>query len=339
MRRTRAAWMSADSVALSTMNTEVVAPTAPSRTKLAVSAVLAFVCGSLVVIQSRINGELGVRLSDGFLAALISFTGGLVLIGIWIAFSPRGKRGVGVLMSAVRERQLPFWYLFAGAAGAFLVLSQGLVAGILGVALFATAVVTGQTISGLLLDRRGFGAGQAKPVTPQRIVGAALALVAVVLAGSTELTVNIPVWMLVLPFIGGLGLAWQQGANGLIGATAGSPLTATLFNFAVGTTVLLLASIVEVSIVGWPTSFPTEPWLYTGGILGVAGIALATVLVRITGVLVFGLCLIAGQLITSLIADIVLPVSGHGVTVTTVIGSLLTLVAVGIAAIPARQRS
>ena len=68
----------------------------------------------------------------------------------------------------------------------FLVLSQGLAAAALGVALFTVAVVAGQTISGLVLDRVGIGPGGRRPLTAARLVGALLALGAVTWAVSAQ---------------------------------------------------------------------------------------------------------------------------------------------------------
>ena len=55
-------------------------------------------------------------------------------------------------------------------------------------------------------------------------------------------------------------------------------------------------------------------------------------LVRYTGVLVLSLGMIAGQLVGALLLD----VFGPGVATSTVVGVLLTLVAVGVAALPDR---
>ena len=119
--------------------------------------VFALICGAGVAVQSRINGELGQQLGDGFVAATISFGSGLLILLVALAIAPSGRRGLGRVASALRARSLPWWYVLGGSAGAFLVLSQGLTAAVLGVALFTVAIVAGQTVSGLVLDRIGLG--------------------------------------------------------------------------------------------------------------------------------------------------------------------------------------
>jgi transporter family-2 protein len=311
-----------------------------SRTAIVLAVFFSVVCGAGVATQSRINGELGSRLGDGFVAAVISFGSGLVILLIVLLFAPTGRRGLVRVGVALRQRSIPWWYVGGGSAGAFLVLSQGLVAATLGVALFTVGIVAGQTLCGLLIDRRGLGTAAAKPLTVPRLAGSALALVAVGIAVSTQLEGSVPVWMLVLPFLVGIGTAWQQAVNGQVRHVADSAITATLVNFIVGTAALLVVFAVSAIFIGFPTRFPTEPWLYLGGAIGVLFIAGFAVLVRTIGVLVMGLASIAGQLLMSLVLDIVAPVAGQSIAVTTIVGTVLTLVAVGVTALPSsRARS
>jgi bacterial/archaeal transporter family-2 protein len=311
----------------------------PSRLTVAITVACALVFGAGVATQSRINGELGRGLDDGYLAAVISFGGGLVILTIAMLFSATGRAGLRAVVAAVRGKSMPWFYVAGGAAGAFLVLSQGLTAAILGVALFTVAIVSGQTLSGLAIDRRGLGTMQPKKLTVTRVLGSALTLVAVGIAVSAQITGDIPVWMLVMPFLAGIGIGWQQAVNGQVRVRAGSALTATFINFVVGFTVLAVAAIIHGSVVGWPTSAPTEWWLYLGGPIGVVFIAGAAIAVRILGVLLLGLATIAGQLVMSLVLDVVVPSEGHVVVATTVIGTLLTLVAVAIAGWPQRSKT
>lgn len=309
----------------------------PLRTALLLLA--AFGTGVLVALQSRINGELGQRLGDGFFAAFISFGSGFVILAIASLFWRPGRRGIARVASAVRTRRIPWWYVVGGSAGAFFVLTQSLVVGLVGVALFTVGVVAGQTVSSLLVDRRGIGTMPPKAMTPQRLIGAMLALAAVVLAASSELRPGISLWVLVVPFAAGLGVGWQQAVNGQVKALAESAFTATFGNFLVGTLLLLVAVVVHTVSVGWPAHFPATPWLYLGGTVGAAFIAGQAAIVRSTGVLLLGLAVLSGQLLTAVVVDLVAPVQAHPIAVVTMLGAALTLVAVVVAAIPRRPRA
>jgi len=310
---------------------------APSRTLVALSSALAIVFGAGVATQSRINGELGRQLDNGFLAALVSFGSGFLILVVAMALSPVGRRGFGLVTTALKGRTIPWWYVAGGVAGAFLVLSQGVAASVVGIAVFTVAIVSGQTLSGLLIDRAGMGTMVAKRVTPTRLIGSLLVLVGVGVAASGQLDAHFPVWLLVMPFLAGIGIGWQQAVNGQVREVAHSPLTATFINFAVGTTVLLVITLIHSVSAGWPDAMPTSWWLYLGGPIGVVFIAGAAVLVRITGVLLLGLSMIAGQLLASVVIDLVVPVAGQVISATTLGSAAITLVAVAIAALPSRK--
>ncbi|MCU1512915.1 MAG: hypothetical protein JWO10_5 [Microbacteriaceae bacterium] len=295
--------------------------------------------GVLIAIQSRINGELGRALGDGYLAASLSFGSGFIVVAIAMVFWRPGRRGLAAVMTAVKTRAIPAWFICGGALGALFVLSQGLTGAVLGVALFTIAVVCGQTVSGLLIDRRGIGITPPKPLTITRLLGAVLALVAVGWAVSPHFGGDVPLWMLALPLIAGLGVGLQQAINGQVKLRAASALTPTFLNFLIGGALLLVAAAIHVGIVGWPASFPSNPLLYIGGLVGGVFVAATAMVVRITGLLLLGLASTAGQLVTSLVLDVVLPIPGHVFAFATVGGTALTLVAVLVAATPSRRIS
>lgn len=311
--------------------------TSRPRAAIALGVAGAVVVGILTATQSRINSELSLTLGDGYLAALLSFGSGLMIMLVAVAVWAPARHGLGTLVTSVRERRTPWWFLIGGAAGGLFVLSQGLTGAVLGVALFTVSVVAGQTISGLLIDRRGIGSAAPAAITITRLVGSVLALLAVGWAVSAQLVGDIPPWMLLLPFVAGICIGGQQAVNGQVRQISGSVVTATLLNFIVGGVVLCAACLVHESIVGWPTHLPATPWLYFGGVLGTIFIALSAAVVRTTGVLLLGLGSVAGQLVTSLALDLVLPVDGRIIAWTTIAGTLLTLLAVALAAVPSRS--
>jgi len=308
------------------------------RPLVTASAVVAAVLiGAVIAVQPRVNGELAVELDDGFVAAFISFAVGTLALGAALLVWSPGRRGFGRVRSALADRRMSPWFLAGGLAGAFMVLSQGLTAAALGVALFTVALVGGQSIGSLLIDRIGVGTMAPKPFTAQRVVGALLAICAVGWAVSDRLHGDVPWWMLVLPLLAGIGTGWQQAVNGQVREYSGSVLTASFVSFLGGTVALAVAAGVHIAIVGAPEPLPANPWLYVGGLLGVVFIAGSAALVRTTGVLLFGLATIAGQLTTAVLLDLLAPVSDAGVAFSTVGGAALAVVAVCIAAIRPRR--
>lgn len=290
--------------------------------------------GAGLALQSRINGELGARLDHGMLAALISFGVGLIVLAALLAVSPGSRAGVRRLVGVIRDGSMPWWYATTGLFGAFLVATQGVAVGTLGVALYTVGVVAGQTMSGLAVDRMGLGGLAKKPITAPRVIGALLALVAVGLAlvGTGELD---GAWLIVLPFAAGLLQSLQQAMGGLVQRHSRSAIAQTVSNFLVGTVALGVFVLAQTIAGVRAQALPTEPWLYVGGVLGIVFIALMSVAVHHLGVLSMGLGVICGQVVMSVALDVVFP-AGHPVTVWSLLGAALTIAAVGVSALRRR---
>ena len=126
--------------------------------------------------------------------------------------------------------------------------------------------------------------------------------------------------------------------NGTASLHYGTPLAATLMNFIAGTAVLLAAWLVKLVIAGPGNPLPSEWWYYLGGPMGCIFIALGALLVRSLGVLLTGLCMIGGQLVGSLLLDLVVPAPGTIVAFATVAGTLLTLGAIILTTLPWPRR-
>jgi bacterial/archaeal transporter family-2 protein len=305
--------------------------------------VFGFCIGAGVAVQGRINGALGARLHDGIAAATVSFGSGLLVLLILFVVRGSLREGVGRVRRAVSAGSVRPWHLLGGLCGAFFVACQGLTVAALGVTAFTVAVVSGQLLSSLVVDRLGVAPSGRTPVTALRFGGAVLGVLAVLIAGwgrsaTPGGALSVPdalhgapaALLIVLPALAGIGLAWQQAVNGRIGEVGGS-LSATLVNFCVGLVALFVIEAVILIWSGLPAEFPTQPWLYLGGVIGIAFIALAAVTVGRIGVLLLGLTSVAGQLVTSIVLDVLTPTSA-GLSTTAVIGSALTLLAVAVAA-------
>lgn len=293
--------------------------------------------GAMTAIQARINGVLGVRLDDGIVAGLVSFGVGLILLVIVTGALPSARAGAVRMWRGVRSRTIPTWMLLGGACGALTVSTQGLTAGVLGVSLFTVGVVAGQTVHGLVLDRLGVGPAGVVAVTPGRVVGGALALGAVAVSLSGDVVASTPLWLLLLPFAAGVGIAWQAAANGRLAGRVQSPMTATLMSFIAGTAVLVIAATASVAVSGMPQALPSEPWLYLGGVLGFAYILLGATIVAHTGVLLLGLGSVLGQLVTSVVIDLVWPPAA-GPAPWQLIAMVVVAVASVVVAVPWRRR-
>ena len=303
----------------------VEAPPAASSRAAALALSAAVASGAMVALQQRFNGELKTALDDALLTALVSFGIGLVAVVVVVLPRSSARSAVG------RVRDVPWLQRLGGLGGAALVVVGAAAAPELGVALLSVGLVAGQTSGGLVVDRAGWGPGGTRALTPPRVLGATLCLVAVGISGLGE-GARAANPLLVLLIVGaGFLTSVQQALNGRVRAVTGDAGVATLVNFVVGTVALALGVLVHAAVAGldvgdWPG--PDQWYLYLGGPMGAVFVAIAALVVRQLGVLRLGLAVTAGQLVGALLLDVALPVADTGVEPLTVVGVALTLVAV-----------
>lgn len=296
--------------------------------------VLAVIAGALVAVQLRVNGGLKDTLGDAVAAALVSFGVGLAAVTA-VLLSRRASRAAVPLV-----RTVPWWSRLGGLGGASLVAVSAAAAPVVGVALLTVALVGGQTAGGLAVDGVGLGPGGRRPLTPPRLTGAVLCLVAIVVSSVGKAARAASPLLLVLVVAAGLMVSLQQALNGRVRHAVGDATVATFVNFVVGTTALLAGLLLRAALVGvhvahWPGV--AQWYLYSGGPIGATFVAIAAVVVRSLGVLRLGLAVTAGQLVGAVLLDATVPQHGHGVAAATVVGALLTLVAVAVSGTERRR--
>lgn len=141
---------------------------------------LAVVCGlfagAILAAQPGANGTLARRVAHPLHASLISFGSGLAILTLvsilWGVFPPR-------IVGSVRE--IPWWAWFGGAIGAVLVTSSLIFAPKTGGLVWLSLVISGQIIAALALDHFGWAGYPQQPVNAQRLLGAILLIVGVLL--------------------------------------------------------------------------------------------------------------------------------------------------------------
>lgn len=306
---------------------------------------LMLLVGALVTVQSRVNGSLAGELGDGLragaLAAVVSFGSGLLLLTLVVASHPRRRDGVRRVVAALRDpaardverhpRRLRPVHLLGGVGGAFFVASQGIAVGVIGVALFIVAFTAGQSVASLVVDHLGLGPGGHQAVSRPRAIAAlfAVAGVTVKVLGDLDGTeLGLALLLALLALVAGCLQAVQQAFNGRVSAVGG-PLATTWNNFVVGTSALLVLLAASLLVPGRIDGFPTSWWSYVGGVLGVSFIAISAVTVQIHGVLVLGLCSIAGQVVAAEALEVLDP--AVEVTPLGLLGGLLAVLGVVVA--------
>jgi bacterial/archaeal transporter family-2 protein len=260
-------------------------------------ALTAGLCGA---VQPKINAVLGDRVGSALIASVVNFTAALAVVVIVLLLRPGTRRML---------RQLPSWRvprctLTAGLGGALIVVAGALAVDTIGVAIFSVAFFGGQISFGVLVDRFGVAPGGRRPVTTARIQATALAVVAVVVSQIGRPAGEFAPALVALVVAAGAGLAFQSAFNGRIAAATGDAFAATAVNVTVGIAALaVITAAVAVSGDIESPHWPTEPWLYAGGFLGVTVVLSLAITTRALGVLWATLTMLAAQLVAAFAVD------------------------------------
>ena len=292
---------------------------------------LAALSGLMIALQARANGELSHRLNNGLEAALVSFGSGLIIIAVIAAFNPAIKEGIRNLRAAVANKEIAQWKLLAGALGGSFVAIQTHIVPLIGVAIYSVASIAGQTAMSLVVDRIGLTGGGKKLISKRRVAAAVLTVLAVFVSVFDRIDAkNLSLFAVVLGCIAGAVVGVQRALNGQINEHSHQSFTTSLLNFITGTSLLVILILGGVLIGKIElVALPAGPWwIYTGGVIGVIYIAFTSTIVQHLGVLTFTLFSVGGQLVGSLVIDLISPTNGVNVSAYLVTGIVMTYLGV-----------
>jgi transporter family-2 protein len=274
------------------------------KASVPISITLAFIAGVAATLQAGISGQLAKELNDGIMAALVSNIGGTIFTALFL-LNPNVRKQAKKLFKAVVSGNFAKWQLLGGVAGAVYISTASSTVSIIGTGLFTVVLVASQNVSGIIVDKFGFSSGSKRKITPKRALAVVIGIVAVLLSVSEfeGKILWLPIFAVV---IAGLAVTIQFALNGRVTKASNSQVSAFI-NFPMSMFAVLITLIV-MNLFGknW-NSWPDQWWLYSAGFLGAVVVFLAAATIRTLGVLLFGLASVAGQLITSIALDVILP--------------------------------
>jgi transporter family-2 protein len=298
------------------------------KASVPISITLAFIAGVAATLQAGISGQLAKELNDGIMAALVSNIGGTIFTALFL-LNPNVRKQAMKLFKAVVSGNFAKWQLLGGVAGAVYISIASSTVSIIGTGLFTVVLVASQNVSGIIVDKFGFSSGSKRKITPKRALAVIFGIVAVLLSVSEfeGKILWLPIFAVV---IAGLAVTIQFALNGRVTKASNSQVSAFI-NFPMSMFAVLITLIV-MNLFGknW-NSWPDQWWLYSAGFLGAVVVFLAAATIRTLGVLLFGLASVAGQLITSIALDVILPNANINVGWALISGAGLMLLAVYLA--------
>ena len=136
---------------------------------------LTLVAGILMPVQPGVNAQLALAVNGPIVASLVSFLVGTVTLFLYCLVTRvewPAVQGLGAV---------PWWMWSGGVLGAFFVAVTVIVARELGAVSMLSLLIAGQMVAALLVDHYGVIGFPQSPVTPVRLLGAALLVVGVLL--------------------------------------------------------------------------------------------------------------------------------------------------------------
>jgi len=110
--------------------------------------------------------------------------------------------------------------------------------------------------------------------------------------------------LLLLALAAGVLLPVQAGVNAQLRSVVGSPLTAALVSFLVGTAGLGTAAVIFRAPMALRAAWAVSPWwLWVGGLIGALYVVATIVLAPRLGAATLVAAVVAGQMIASLLLD------------------------------------
>jgi len=133
------------------------------------------IVGASLASQAGLNAQLREGLSSPIQAAFISFFVGTIILGILCVYQGQPW------FTKLSLSNVPWWAWFGGALGAFNIAMSIFLAPKLGAVAFAVSIVCGQVIASLVLDQNGWLGFPRIELTVNRIMGASLIILGVLL--------------------------------------------------------------------------------------------------------------------------------------------------------------
>lgn len=273
--------------------------------------IIALALGLLVPFQTAANSRLRQVVGPAYVSTLVSFsvsTLALLLVSL--------VAGIPILPTETMLAEAPCWSWFVGIVAVVTITIAIHLFKEIGQLQAIVIPMFSQLIFSLMIDHFGWFTHRAIPLSTNRIIGALLLIIGVILvvvlprlkarqqttAGSSSSRQTF--WQL-MAVLSGCMSASITGAYAQLAGIVGNPVQATTVAFFVATIALLLfcTCLGKTKLVGKALSREYPWWMWTGGLCGAAIVFGNAWLVAHVGVGVFTMALLVGQLGLSMLME------------------------------------
>jgi transporter family-2 protein len=200
---------------------------------------------------------------------------------------------------SLRIPKVPWFLLSGGAVGVLTVLFNNIAFGRISISSLLALGLFGQTIAAMLIDQFGLFGMNKEPFQWNKLFG--LFLIA---GGIIAMTNTFEPVAVIVSLLSGVTIVVSRTTNAKLGERS-SVLHATFMNYVLGTIVMLAVFPVlgRGEQVFSAADFSAAPWLYLGGIFGMAVVLLSNVVVVKISAFFVTLLAFAGQVFSGIVID------------------------------------
>jgi transporter family-2 protein len=271
-------------------------------------SLFSFLLGAFFAIMISINGSL-VSAFDSYTGTAIVHLFGLITSAVMLGVMHK---------KIVLDPKAPKWIYLSGVVGILTTLFQASSFGRISMLSISALGLLGQTTASLFIDSFGLFGMKRHPFERSTLIGFAFAVAGIALM--LDATVSTAVIAVLMSFGAGLSIVTARSMNARLAASVGT-MQGTMINFlaAFPFTVLLALTLGRHGYTA--ASFTSVPlWIYLGGILGVAGVAMNNLLVPHLPAFQLTLLSFLGSIAGSLVIDLI---SGGSYPSRSLLGGLL----------------
>lgn len=280
---------------------------------------LALLSGFIIAVVVTFNGQL-TAVYGNYNATFIIH---LVAVVFSFLFLKIGKKKI------FPRKKLPFWFYLGGAVGMFNALFQNYAFGKISLTSILALCLFGQTVTSLLIDRYGFFGMETHPFKKSSFVGFAFAIVGVVVMLDLSSGIDtIIILAIILAFSSGITTVVSRSINGRLTEHSGGMAVSFIHHLVGLPLTFLIVLIMPNNNMSLLLQQPSKDWwIYLGGLAGVFLIFVLNVTVMKISALRLSLLSFVGQVLLSVLLDLLLESSFSKVTL---YGGLIVAAGVGL---------
>ncbi|MDT0941157.1 DMT family transporter [Staphylococcus pseudintermedius] len=275
---------------------------------LSLLLILGLVAGAVIPVQTSINSRLSRFTQSSLYASAISFTvGTLLLLILNFILNPHL-----LTAEAFGHYHFDYYWYVGGLMGVIYLTGNMILLPRIGASLTVVTTITGQILMSMLIDTFGWFNVDVQALHVMKALGIVLLLIGIILMNLQKNAKQLAQsghngpWMLSGMIIG-FTPPIQTAINSHLGQTLHSPFFASLVSFTVGSSALIILTLMlhrHVKIHATSEQHgPLKWWHFVGGALGVIFVTTNIILTPVIGVTFTLITVMVGQIIMGLLID------------------------------------